>query len=512
MILQCARGGEVMPRDNPKSSNDPKSRDNDVRPPRAADRSTGDQGGAKTVSSATKTAASAASVTTGDAEAQSPLGARQDRPPDSTYSFETSPANPASIDTGPGRDVVERDASRSPQGTPDEKPSSKSERDEREGGDAPDASTMSGWKGMVIVAIVALICGAASAWAYTELLGPSKSQNKSSADRNESNSGQKGGGPSDSKKPGGKQASSADQKGDAGKNKSADSGSEIPGFTSADDAETLKKQINHLSQRVDRINQRLDSVKKPEGETPPGLHTLQVRVTELTKDLDETAELPAQFRDLEHRLSSLEQQVKSLRPDAAPESSSPEKNQSQDRSPSDADGSPSAGDAKTKGASALQDDAAPPADADEAGSSDEAPSEEGQPDEADVNDDDATMDLGAELFENGRYAQARDVFRRLQKERPHDARVWYYSALANGLVTHVWDGETQRLFEKGAERERAGTPARERISAAFEKLNSSKAKEELSHYRQGVAKAPAGKAGSNSSDRYRLTNESLKVP
>jgi hypothetical protein len=90
--------------------------------------------------------------------------------------------------------------------------------------------------------------------------------------------------------------------------------------------------------------------------------------------------------------------------------------------------------------------------------------------------------------------------------------VWYYSALANGIVTHVWDGETKRLFEKGVERERAGTPSPERISATFEKLRPAKAKEQLSHYRESVAKPSVGAAGSDPADRYRLTNESLEVP
>jgi hypothetical protein len=206
----------------------------------------------------------------------------------------------------------------------------------------------------------------------------------------------------------------------------------------------------------------------------------------------------------------LEEQVKSLRDDMAPESGPPKEKPSvkpsQDRSSSDADASPAAD------ASGPAGGAAPDADADRAESSDGASNDAGQPGEADVNDDDATMDLGAELFGNGRYAQARDVFRRLQKERPHDARVWYYSALANGIVTHVWDGETKRLFEKGAERERAGTPSRDRIGAAFAKLKPEKAKEELSHYRQSAAKPSAGKTGGDPSDRYRLTNESLKVP
>ena len=167
-----------MPRDNPKFQN------SDTNQPEAPNRSAGDQAGAKTANLPKTAPPGAASVTTGDAEAQSPLGARGDRPPESTCSFETSPAHPASADvSGPGRDVMEGEPPRSPQTRPDEKTSPVADRGERAPFKPPEPSMMSGWKGLVIVAIVALICGAASAWANTELLGASKTHDKSSADQ-----------------------------------------------------------------------------------------------------------------------------------------------------------------------------------------------------------------------------------------------------------------------------------------------------------------------------------------
>jgi hypothetical protein len=241
-------------------------------------------------------------------------------------------------------------------------------------------------------------------------------------------------------------------------------------------------------------------LKKPENEPPPGLHTLQVQVTELTKELDETANLPAEFRDLERRLSAVEQKVKSLRDHAASDSGASDEKSSGETTSSDAKRSTPT-DEPTAAVDAPKKPAVAPSSDDSANDA----SEESEPGEADVNDNDATTDLGVELFQEGRYAQAREVFRRLQRVRPHDARVWYYSALSNGMVTNVWDGETKRLFEKAIDRERAGMPASERINATFEKLKPAKAKQELSRYRGRVVEEPRA-------ERYRLTTESFKVP
>jgi predicted Zn-dependent protease len=81
--------------------------------------------------------------------------------------------------------------------------------------------------------------------------------------------------------------------------------------------------------------------------------------------------------------------------------------------------------------------------------------------------DNPTMDLGIHLLERGQYASAREVFLRLQVAQPNDARVWYLSALAEGLTGGDWDGAAKRLAEKGLECERAGHPSTARIDAAL---------------------------------------------
>lgn len=77
------------------------------------------------------------------------------------------------------------------------------------------------------------------------------------------------------------------------------------------------------------------------------------------------------------------------------------------------------------------------------------------------------MGLGVGLDRRGRYVQSRDLFRRPQETRPNDARVWYSSALANGMTAGTRDGETKRLVEKGVELERAGDPSPAQINAGL---------------------------------------------
>ena len=91
---------------------------------------------------------------------------------------------------------------------------------------------------------------------------------------------------------------------------------------------------------------------------------------------------------------------------------------------------------------------------------------------------------GAALFEERRYAEARDVFLEQIKATPDDARLWYYAALANGSATRDWKGETERLVKRGMERERAGTPGRAEIDALLDEIPSAQAVQWLRAWRQ----------------------------
>jgi TolA-binding protein len=103
----------------------------------------------------------------------------------------------------------------------------------------------------------------------------------------------------------------------------------------------------------------------------------------------------------------------------------------------------------------------------------------------DKGDGQADQDLGrgATLFHEGKYDAALQAFQDLQQSRPDDARVWYYSALANGLANRKWDGDTLRWVRKGAQLEKDGKPSKDRIDAAFSDLPKT-TKEWLDYYRK----------------------------
>ena len=440
----------------------------------------------------------ASSLTTSEAEAQSPPMGKP-RQPEKSYSVDTGQSGPGDVGVADVRETKAHRGSSTQRGQAcgerqDNQPKKTPARDDgsHDGGTnrgraGSRPSSAANWKTLLLIAVISIVCGAAGAWAMSELASPSKEGNdKNSPDqKSQTQNGDSGSSKS------GKQKSSEKQQGsnkrDKASNQGGASASDIPGFTSADDAETLKKQIKHLADRLEQVDRRLDRVQKPETDTPPVVHTLQIQIAELSKEVDQVANLPAQFRRMEHRVSAVEQEFKTLRDElsvddlsdsasAAPQKlegarDSLETNPRSVISPS-SDNDRSREDISSESNSDIDDDSG-------LGNHDEA------------NGDNATMKLGIELFQQGKYAKAREVFRRLQLDQPHDARVWYYSALANGLVTHVWDGKTERLFDKGRERELAGDPPSEQIDAAFAGLNQAEAKQQLERYR-GTMKQHAG--------------------
>ena len=76
----------------------------------------------------------------------------------------------------------------------------------------------------------------------------------------------------------------------------------------------------------------------------------------------------------------------------------------------------------------------------------------------------------------------------MTQDLPDDARVWYFTALANGLATKQWTGETEELVARGVEREKAGTPPAADIDAAFSDLTRANGKDWLAYYRRRASK------------------------
>jgi hypothetical protein len=278
-------------------------------------------------------------------------------------------------------------------------------------------------KNLVMTAGVGVICGFVGAAGYLYFVGPKPSESSSTAE----------------------QSGSGSEKAVAKKKKSDFSGTRtvmesnshgaawIPGFTSSDDAETLKKQIANLVQRLDGLTERLDRMTRPKDETPPVLHTMQVKMVALAKAVDDVSSLPGKFRQSDRRFEILQAEIKTLRSRIEALAVANGRAEREASSPAPAASIPAA--------------AAPPA--------------------ANGQDPNPTMELGIKLLQRGQNGSAREVFARLQNAHPNDARVWYFAALAAGLTTGNWEGEAKQFVDKGVERERSGSPSTAEVDAAL---------------------------------------------
>ncbi len=386
--------------------------------------------------------------------------------PDTTLQVETTQVGePAPLYVSGVRTVVIDDEPRQPSRRPNERShgqkngrnptkdteESRSHKDDREDNRQSPQTQPSMMKNLMITAAVGLVCGVVGAMAYSYFFG-SKGENGPSPDKNESAKS--------------KQASSAKKSGGGGSSKDSSKSSNaqastsdsIPGFSGSNDPGTLEKQINDLMQRVDRMGERVDRISRPKDETPPVLRTMQIKMGELAREIDEVAQLPARVRHYDNQLQTLREDLKSLR----------------DRIESMGGASAGTG---PKGASTS-------------GLTLPSPSASSGPmSEIELGPTDPTMALGIDLLQRGQQATAREVFLRLQVARPDDARVWYFSALSEGLTSGNWDGEAKRLAEKGLECERAGHPSTATIDAALATRTPIKGEDWIASLRRRVLSA-----------------------
>jgi hypothetical protein len=86
---------------------------------------------------------------------------------------------------------------------------------------------------------------------------------------------------------------------------------------------------------------------------------------------------------------------------------------------------------------------------------------------------------GVEQFKKKQYADALKSFQQAQTDHPDDARVWYYSALAEGFANRDWTGKAADLVTKGIDHEREGSPDPATIDDAFSSLTSATGKDWL---------------------------------
>ena len=432
---------------------------------------------------------------------------RREPSPERAVSFQTSQlaGPPSEYPFEPGAGVVEEHRAEQEEKQEGQSPDKKQgdgenrgnrhddRRNDRPGGDDRDrqkkkksqrqAAPRPAWQSLLFTGIVALVCGTAGAWAYTTFFGDSKGKQDQKSGDDDKSGGKKGGKKSSDEK------SEGNSKSDRGSGEGGASASEIPGFNSATDAQTLKKELEHLAHRIDLLGARIDQTKQPAQETPPILHTLRMQMTDLQRGLDQVANLPSKLRQLEQRFSGLKEDFKTLKDQVSGEDlptgaapadggfAAPPGLRNQLRRAGDAPAPTEGGVAAPLGLSdELRRGHAPaPAVGGFAG-----PGGYSDADPA----DNATLKLAIGLFHEGHFSQSYEVLRRLQRERPNDARVWYFSALANGLASGKWDDKTKRLVEQGIERERAGTPGRAEIDEALAGLTPATGREWLAGQRR----------------------------
>lgn len=226
-----------------------------------------------------------------------------------------------------------------------------------------------------------------------------------------------------------------------------------PAGPSSDDLKQLTKEIDDVSTRLDRLQERFSAVPRPEA--PTDLSKLQQEIDALEKDNESYTSLPGRVSALSDRIAALEQAVAATRNEPNSTGGQAKKSSGPPRPPL---------------TMATRRDVTAP----------------GQPPADNENDIRPDLAQAAQLFRTGKYTEARDLCAMLEEAHSQDARVWYYGALANGLATGRWDKETERLASKGVERERAGTPGKSEIDDALSRLTPTSGREWLLAVRRGA--------------------------
>ncbi len=170
--------------------------------------------------------------------------------------------------------------------------------EEDDDSDREESSSWSSHGGMILGLVLGLVLGLGGAWAYMHFYG-SKSEDSQDGKNSQNQSASSG----DSG-----QSSQSSQS--QGQSRQSDQAAATPGFGAADDLQSVQKQLATLNERIDRLRQRLDRMKTPENAPPPGLQTLQIKVGELSREVDDVSYLPERVRRLENQLSDVAEKVR----------------------------------------------------------------------------------------------------------------------------------------------------------------------------------------------------------
>ena len=202
---------------------------------------------------------------------------------------------------------------------------------------------------------------------------------------------------------------------------------------------TLGRELARLE---DRLNARTNAPPAPLDLAP-----LRTRIDDLVEESQRLSPLPATFESLRQRVDALDKSLNALRTEVA-------------AVPKQLDAS----------LNALKD----------------AMVSRSAPDQ--VSPADIARDLGAALFREGKYPATREVFLTLVQNYPNDARLWYFAALANGLTSGDWTGESERMVRRGLACEQRGTPKRSDIDAQFSTLTKEQGRDWLSEWRKRASR------------------------
>ena len=226
------------------------------------------------------------------------------------------------------------------------------------------------------------------------------------------------------------------------------------------DAKASKSAVDALTSRIGEVQLELGTLGRElarlEGRlnartnappAPPDLAPLRTRIDDLVEESQRLSPLPATFESLRQRVDALDKGLNALRTEVA-------------AVPKQLDAS----------LNALKD----------------AMVSRSAPDQ--VSPADIARDLGAALFREGKYPAAREVFLTLVQNYPNDARLWYFAALANGLTSGDWTGESEGMVRRGLACEQSGRPKRSDIDAQFSTLTKEQGKDWLEEWRKRASR------------------------
>jgi hypothetical protein len=215
----------------------------------------------------------------------------------------------------------------------------------------------------------------------------------------------------------------------------------------------MQSELGALGRELARLEDRLNA-RTNAPTTPTDITSLRTRIDDLVKESKKVSPLPATFESLRQRVDALDKGLNAVR---------------------------------TEVAAARTDVAAVPKQLDASLNAFKDAIVSRQSSEQ-VSPADIARDLGAVMFRAGKYPAAREIFLTLVQNDPNDARLWYFAALANGMTSGNWTGESEDMVRRGLACEQRGRPKRSDIDDQFSALTKEQGKEWLEEWRKRASR------------------------